>query len=85
MEKYTFPAPEVREALADIVLLKADVTANDAEDQALMNRFGIFGPPATLFFGTDTKELGSFRLVGFVPPGEFAGHVDRARQAGGGA
>jgi len=85
MEKYTFPAPEVRDALANMVLLKADVTANDAEDQALMNRFGIFGPPATLFFGTDTRELGSFRLVGFVPSGEFAGHVDRARQAGGGA
>jgi len=84
MEKYTFPAAEVREALGSMVLLKADVTANDALDQALMNRFGIFGPPATLFFGTDRRELGAFRLVGFVPAGEFARHVDRARQAGGG-
>jgi thiol:disulfide interchange protein DsbD len=82
MEKYTFPVPEVRQALGDTVLLKADVTANDADDRALMNRFGIFGPPATLFFGLDGKELGHLRLVGFVPPDEFAAHVARARAGG---
>ena len=50
MEKYTFTDPAVQAALADFVLLKADVTANDATDQALMQRFGIIGPPGTLFF-----------------------------------
>jgi thiol:disulfide interchange protein DsbD len=67
MEKYTFPEPAVRAVLADAVLLKADVTANDAHDQALMQRFGIYGPPATLFFDAGGQELPSYRLVGFVP------------------
>src|SRR5690606_23831152 len=41
MEKYTFSDPDVQAALAGYVLLKADVTANDAVDQALMKRYGI--------------------------------------------
>ena len=76
MERYTFPAPEVQQAMDRFVLLQADVTANDAEDKALMQeRFGIPGPPAMLFFDTDGNELRGYRLVGFVPPGEFAAHL----------
>ncbi|MCL1635558.1 protein-disulfide reductase DsbD [Luteimonas sp. SX5] len=77
MEKYTFTEPAVHEALADFVLLKADVTANDDIDQALMKRFGIIGPPATLFFvdGAERREL---RLVGFEKADAFvqrSGHA----------
>jgi hypothetical protein len=61
------------------VLLKADVTANDATDRELMNRFGIFGPPAILFFGADGDELRSLRLLGYVPAERFAEHVREAR------
>jgi thiol:disulfide interchange protein DsbD len=76
MERYTFPAPEVQQAMDRFVLLQADVTANDAEDKALMQeRFGIPGPPAMLFFDTDGNELRGYRLVGFVPPDEFAAHL----------
>jgi thiol:disulfide interchange protein DsbD len=76
MERYTFPAPEVQQAMDRFVVLQADVTANDAEDKALMQeRFGIPGPPAMLFFDTDGNELRGYRLVGFVPPDEFAAHL----------
>ncbi|EIC23500.1 protein-disulfide reductase DsbD [Thiorhodovibrio frisius] len=76
MERYTFPEPAVQSAMADFILLQADVTANDAEDRALMQeRFGIPGPPAMLFFDTSGTELRGFRLVGFVPPEEFAAHL----------
>jgi thiol:disulfide interchange protein DsbD len=77
MEKYTFTEPAVRAALADFVLLKADVTANDAIDQALMRRFGIIGPPATLFFagGAERRDL---RLVGFEPAEAFIRRGARA-------
>jgi thiol:disulfide interchange protein DsbD len=78
MEKYTFTDPAVHAALADFVLLKADVTANDAVDQALMRRFGIVGPPATLFF-RDGAELRGLRLYGFEDPAPFAGRAGRAR------
>ena len=83
MERYTFPAPAVQGALEEVVLLKADVTANDAADRELMNRFGIFGPPATLFFGADGEELRAFRLLGFVPAERFAAHVRDAQAAPG--
>jgi len=77
MEKYTFTEPAVHAALADFVLLKADVTANDDTDQALMKRFGIIGPPATLFF-VDASERRELRLVGFEKADAFVERSGRA-------
>jgi thiol:disulfide interchange protein DsbD len=78
MEKYTFPAPSVQAALNNTVLLQADVTANDDADQALMQRFGILGPPSILFFGQDGAEKTAYRVVGFKPADEFAPHIQQA-------
>ncbi|MFD1295392.1 protein-disulfide reductase DsbD [Lysobacter gummosus] len=80
MEKYTFPEPQVHQALDGFVLLKADVTANDDLDQALMKRLGIIGPPMTLYFvhGAERRDL---RLVGFEKAPEFAQRAARAREA----
>jgi thiol:disulfide interchange protein DsbD len=77
MEKYTFTDPAVQSALADFVLLKADVTANDELDQALMKRFGIIGPPGTLFF-VDGRERRELRLVGYEKVAPFVARVQRA-------
>lgn len=78
MERYTFPDAGVQAALADAVLLKADVTKNDSDDQALLKRFEIFGPPTIAFFGTDGVERKNFRLVGFTPAERFRDHVAAA-------
>jgi len=78
MEKYTFPDPGVQSALANAVLLQADVTANDEADKALMNRFEIFGPPTIAFYSADGVEREDFRLVGFVPAERFRDHVKAA-------
>jgi thiol:disulfide interchange protein DsbD len=78
MEKYTFTDARVQAALGNAVLLQADVTANDAEDQALLKRFEIFGPPTIAFFGADGVERKNFRLVGFVPADRFQQHVASA-------
>ncbi len=72
MEKYTFPDPAVRSALSQAVLLRADVTANDEQDQALLKQFGIFGPPTIAFYGADGQERSHFRVVGFMKAAEFA-------------
>jgi thiol:disulfide interchange protein DsbD len=80
MEKYTFTDPAVQSALDDFVLLKADVTANDEVDQALMKRFGIIGPPGTLFF-VDATEKRGLRLVGFEKAEAFVARVQRAHGA----
>ncbi len=81
MERYTFADPAVAAAMADFVLLKADVTANDAVDQALMQRFGIIGPPGTLFFAGGA-ELRALRLVGFEAAAPFRERLRRARSGG---
>ncbi|MFL6547630.1 MAG: protein-disulfide reductase DsbD [Povalibacter sp.] len=78
MEKYTFTDPAVQAALGDAVLLQADVTANDEQDQALLKRFEIFGPPTIAFFGADGLERRNFRLVGFAPAEKFRDHVTAA-------
>jgi thiol:disulfide interchange protein DsbD len=81
MEKYTFPTPEVRAALANAVLLQADVTANDADDQALLKHFGIFGPPTIAFYGPDGLERENFRVVGFLKAAQFAPLATQATAA----
>jgi thiol:disulfide interchange protein DsbD len=53
------------------VLLQADVTANDADDKALLKRFQIFGPPATLFFDAAGKELADYRVTGYQDAPQF--------------
>lgn len=78
MEKFTFPDPGVQSALANAVLLQADVTANDDADKALMNRFEIYGPPTIAFYSADGVERKDFRLVGFVPAERFRDHVKAA-------
>lgn len=66
MEKYTFSRPEIKQALANAVLLQADVTANDAADRALLQRFGIFGPPTIAFFNAQGEEQRNYRVVGYM-------------------
>jgi thioredoxin:protein disulfide reductase len=78
MERDTFPEAEVRAALSNTVWLQADVTANDEVDKALMQHFGIFGPPTIVFFGTDGVERRKFRQAGFMKASEFAPLVTNA-------
>ena len=77
LERETFSDPTVKAVLADAILLRTDVTANDAEDQALLERFGLFGPPAILFFGRDGVERPRSRVVGFMEAEPFRVQAER--------
>jgi thiol:disulfide interchange protein DsbD len=72
MERYTFTDPAVQQALKSTVLLRANVTENNADDQALLKRFGIFGPPTIAFYGSDGRERAQFRVVGYMKADAFA-------------
>lgn len=74
MEAFTFSDASVQQALANSLLLKADVTANDNQDKALLKKFGIIGPPAILFFNVQGEEQRGYRVVGFQPAKDFAPH-----------
>lgn len=80
LDKYTFTDPAVQATLSDLVMLRADVTANDEADQLLLRRFGVIGPPAILFFGPKGSELKPYRLVGFTPAERFRVHLQQVLQ-----
>ncbi|NWG30722.1 MAG: protein-disulfide reductase DsbD [Rhodocyclaceae bacterium] len=77
MEKLTFADPAVAAKMQEFVLLKADVTANTADDLALLKRFNLFGPPGTIFF-KDGQEIAGLRVVGYQPPAQFLTTLDQA-------
>ena len=82
MERYTFSDPAVQSVLHNVVLLRADVTRNDAADQTLLQYFGIIGPPTIAFFARDGAERRNFRVVGYMKAAEF-GTVARQALFGG--
>lgn len=71
MEVSTFANPEVSQQLKQFILLQADVTKNSADNQALLKRFGLFGPPGILIFNLDSQEQKNQRVIGFMPPQRF--------------
>jgi thiol:disulfide interchange protein DsbD len=77
MERFTFTDPAVRARMDQMLLLKADVTANSAADAALLKRYSLFGPPGIIFFDARGGELGTPRVVGYQPAAQFAAVLDR--------
>jgi len=77
MEAFTFTDPAVQAALGNTLVVQADVTANDAEDQALLKQFGLFGPPGIIFYDALGNEVPGAQVVGFVPAVRFAEHVGK--------
>ena len=71
MERFTFSDDSVRAKLKTVLLLQADVTANSEADQALLKRYGLFGPPGILFFGKQGPELVDFRVTGYQNASQF--------------
>lgn len=71
MERYTFSDALVRQKLQAAVLLQVDVTANTVDDKAILKRYGLFGPPATLFLDAQGQEAAEARVVGYQETKEF--------------
>lgn len=70
MEKFTFSDNGVKAALKETVLLQADVTENNDNDQALLKRFGLFGPPGIIFFDKSGAEI-KRRVIGYKNAEDF--------------
>ncbi|NYH17478.1 protein-disulfide reductase DsbD [Paraburkholderia bryophila] len=80
MEKFTFSDPRVQAKLKQMNLLRADVTANNADDQMLLKRFSLFGPPGIIFFDQGGKEV--LRVVGYESADKFLRSLDRVSAPG---
>ena len=81
MERTTFADPAVASRMSRMLLLRADVTANDPDDRALLKRFGLFGPPGIIFFDRRGRENPDLRVVGYMEASPFAAIADRALAA----
>jgi thioredoxin:protein disulfide reductase len=79
MEKYTFSDAKVIAALNDVVLLQADVTENNADDQALLKRFNLFGPPGIIFFDKTGAEIKT-RVIGYKNAEDFTQTINQVTQ-----
>jgi len=64
MENQVFPLPEISSKLKQFYLIKADVTENSDQSQALLDHYGLFGPPSILLFNNLGKERADLRIVG---------------------
>jgi thiol:disulfide interchange protein DsbD len=78
MERFTFSDPAIQKRLAGALLLKADVTENSPQDRALLKRFQLFGPPGTIFFDANGREVSQARLVGFQNSRSFGSTLETA-------
>ncbi len=77
LDAFTFSDPAVAKRMAGLTLLRVDVTANNANDKALMRKYQLFGPPAMLFFDPQGHELSQARVIGFQNAEKFGAHLDR--------
>lgn len=80
-EHKTFSDPTVRERFGQMVLLQADVTANDDADIELLNGLNVLGLPTLIFFDREGKELTGQRVTGFMGPIPFAKHLEMVSDA----
>jgi len=71
LEHVTFSDARVKEAWKDYVLIQADVTENTDDEKALSKKFGLFGPPALIFYDESGNEDKTKRTIGFIPPEEL--------------
>ncbi|TDX15222.1 thiol:disulfide interchange protein DsbD [Buttiauxella sp. BIGb0552] len=76
-EKYTFSDAQVQQQLGNTVLLQADVTANNAQDVALLKHLQVLGLPTILFFDTQGHELPEARVTGFMNADTFRTHLQK--------
>jgi len=76
LELITFPDARVQEQLKRFTFIKVDLTANSEDDKALLKEFKLFGTPNIIFFGKDNTYMEDKSLTGFIPPEDFAKHLE---------
>lgn len=76
-EKYTFSDSAVRDSLSQVQLLQANVTANNASDNVLLQHLQVLGLPTILFFDAQGREIAGSRITGFLNAADFRAHLQK--------
>ena len=77
LEEFTFSDSAVKKKMQEFVLIRADVTKNSAQEKALSKKYGVFGPPAILFFNENHELEKSKTIIGFIEADAFLEQLDR--------
>ena len=77
LEEVTFADAAVQAKMSEFVLIRADVTDNGADEKALSQKYGVFGPPAIIFFDKDLHVQKAKTVVGFMQADEFLKHLNK--------
>ncbi|MGR6872970.1 protein-disulfide reductase DsbD [Pseudomonas sp. HK3] len=77
MDAEIFNQLDVKQKMDNVVFIQLDMTDNTDEQLSLLNEFGLFGPPAVLFF-SDNSELKNLRMVGEIDKQTFMQHLQKA-------
>ena len=81
MERLTFSDARVKQKMASLVLLQADVTRNNEDDRVLLKRFKLVGPPGILFFDRNGREITALRVIGYQAPEKFLQTLEQAARS----
>ncbi|WP_373422112.1 protein-disulfide reductase DsbD [Burkholderia multivorans] len=77
LERFTFTDARVMNEFTHWKLLRIDVTKNTEADTAMLRRFGLFGPPALIFFDKTGRPQPDAQLIGFIGADTFLAHLKR--------
>jgi len=76
-DEITFADEKVKAKMNEFVLVRADVTDNGENEKTLSQKYGVFGPPAILFFDEESNVQKSKTVIGFVDPDDFLLHLEK--------
>jgi len=79
MHRTTFKEQSVAQALDGWDLIEIDVTDTSEKSEEVKRFFGVFGPPATLFFNPDGTENDKLRQYGYMSEDVFVKLINKAR------
>ncbi|MCO1620357.1 protein-disulfide reductase DsbD [Pseudomonas putida] len=82
MEKQVFARSDVQAGLADVHLLRLDVTADSPASKALLQRYQVPGPPSIIWIGPEGEERRARRITGEVDAAAFQQHWAQTRSQG---
>lgn len=74
LERTTWPSPELRTTLNEVIPVRLDMTSSTRANQSLQERYGILGLPTVILLAPDGRELG--RFTGYKDPVEFLAWFD---------
>ncbi|MDF1876943.1 protein-disulfide reductase DsbD [Sulfurimonas sp. SAG-AH-194-L11] len=76
LEEITFADADVKAKMSEFVLVRADVTKNTQKEKLLSKKYGVFGPPALIFFDENGEVKKAKTIIGFIAPDEFLAHLN---------